>query len=296
MMTPKQIHTSNGKVAYWVNGRRKQEYALVFLHGLTADHTLFERQIPYFEGRYRVLCWDAPAHGKSRPYANFSYHAAAEHLKDILEKEQIGKAVLIGQSMGGYIIQAFLKRYAEFGIGFIGIDTTPFGRSYYSASDKWWLRQIERMAHCYPRKALVKAIARSCTSTQYAYENMLAALSQYTKRELCRLMGIGYADFLKENCDLALECPVLLLVGEKDRTGKVKRYCKAWQEETGYPLHVVPNAAHHSNLDNYERVNAEIEAFLAALGGKGTGLPAGPSATRSARAARPVQGADAAAD
>lgn len=264
-MIQKQVETENGNIVYWVNNRPEQDCALVFLHGLTADHTLFEKQISYFGKRFKVLCWDAPAHGKSRPYMNFSYHSAAKQLKDILGKEQIRKAVLIGQSMGGFVIQTFLKYYSEPAVGFIGIDTTPFGLSYYSNSDKWWLRQVEWMSHCYPYKALMKAIAKSCTYTQYAYENMFTALKQYTKQEVCHLMGIGYAQFLEENCDLVIRIPVLILVGENDRTGKVRQYCKAWQEKTGYPLHVIKDAAHNSNIDNYEQVNNEIENFLDSL-------------------------------
>lgn len=267
MITQKQFKTENGNITYWVNDCSEQEFALVFLHGLTADHSLFEKQVSHFKERFKVLCWDAPAHGRSRPYLDFSYRSVAGHLKDILEREQISKAVFIGQSMGGFITQTFLKQYPEFVIGFIGIDTAPFGACYYSASDKWWLRQVEWMARCYPRKALVKAIARSCAYTKYAYENMLAALSQYSKREICRLLGIGYAGFLEENCDLDIKCPVLILVGEYDKTGKVKQYCSAWQEKTGYPLHMIKKAAHNSNIDNYEQVNAEIEEFINILRG-----------------------------
>lgn len=261
-MKQKQLITEAGNITYWTNNGSNQDCAIIFLHGLLADHTLFEKQMSYFDERFKVLCWDAPAHGKSRPYMNFSYRSVAKQLKDILDKEQIKKAVFVGQSMGGYVIQTFLKYYSEYAIGFIGIDTTPFGLSYYSNSDKWWLRQIEWMSHCYPYKSLIKAIAKSCTCTQYAYENMLTSLQQYNKNEVCHLLGIGYSGFLEENCDLNLEIPALILVGEKDRTGKVKKYCRAWNEKTGYPLHVIKNAAHNSNIDNYEQVNSEIEEFI----------------------------------
>lgn len=264
-MIQKQLETQRGSIAYWVNDCPDQAYALVFLHGLSADHTLFEKQLAYFADRFHVLCWDAPAHGKSRPYADFSYRDAAEQLKTILEREQIKRAVLIGQSMGGYVAQTFLKYHPALVAGFIGIDTTPFGHAYYSKSDQWWLRQIEWMTHCYPKKVLVKAVAKSCTHTQYAYENMLAALQGYTKDELCHLMGVGYAGFLEENCDLAISVPVLLLVGKYDRTGKVRQYCKVWHEKTGFPLHIIENAAHNANADNPAEVNREIETFLKGL-------------------------------
>lgn len=91
---------------------------------------------------------------------------------------------------------------------------------------------------------------------------MIAALQPYSKKELCRLMGIGYAGFLAENCDLVITCPTLILVGEHDRTGKVIQYCTAWSQKTGFPLHTVSAAAHNSNYDNSEAVNQEIDTFL----------------------------------
>ena len=64
--------------------------------------------------------------------------------------------------------------------------------------------------------------------------------------------------------DIDLKCPVLILLGDKDKTGKVKQYCMAWSEDKGYPLHIVKNAAHFSNGDNAEQVNSEIESFIEA--------------------------------
>lgn len=261
MMEKKQLETGNGPVAYWIS-KCQSEITLVFLHGLTADHTLFEKQISYFGEHYNLLCWDSPSHGKSRPYSGFSYSNAAKNLKEIIEREQIKNAVFIGQSMGGYITQTYMKQYPDEVKGFIGIDTCPFGLDYYSKSDMWWLRQIEWMSMCFPHKILVKSIAKSCTYTKVAYQNMLTALQPYSKKELCYLMGIGYAGFLEENCNLEITCPTLLLVGQYDKTGKVKQYCDAWHEKTNFPLHVIPQAAHNSNFDNSEVVNQEIDSFL----------------------------------
>lgn len=264
IMQQKQHKTSSGSIAYWVS-KCQAKYTLVFLHGLTANHTLFERQISHFAGRCNLFCWDAPAHGKSRPFADFSYSLLAKNLRDILEKEQIKNVVLIGQSMGGFVAQTYMKQYPNEVKGFIGIDTSPFGLSYYSKADLWWLRQVKWMSMCFPHKLLVWSIAQSCTYTKAAYLNMLTALQPYPKGELCRLMGMGYAEFIKENCDLEITCPAVLLIGQHDRTGKVKQYCTEWHEKTKIPLHVIPHAAHNSNYDNSETVNQEIDRFLLTL-------------------------------
>ena len=256
--------TGHGPVAYWVENHQSK-YTLVFLHGLTADHTLFGRQIPYFKGRFNLFCWDAPAHGRSRPYMDFSYASAAEDLKDILDKEQLENTIFIGQSMGGFITQTYMKLYPGAVKAFVGIDTCPFGLGYYSKSDEWWLRQIEWMSMCFPHKLLVESIAKSCTYTKAACQNMLTALQSYSKKELCHLMGIGYAGFLEENCDMEITCPTIILVGEHDRTGKVKQYCDAWHQKTRFPLYKIPNAAHNSNFDNSSAVNQVIEKFLQSI-------------------------------
>ena len=250
-----------GAVVYWVHNC-SAEVTLALLHGLTANHTLFERQITHFAGRCNLLCWDAPAHGESRPYDGFSYARAARDLRRILEREGLRRVVMVGQSMGGYIAQSYMKLYPEGCIGFVGIDTCPFGTAYYSKSDLWWLRQVEWMSLCFPRGLLMRSIAHNCSCTKDGRRNMYAALQLYSRRELCHLMGVGYAGFLEANCDLDLPCPTRILLGAHDRTGKVRTYCRAWHARTGVPLRVIPDAAHNSNYDNSAAVNREIDAFL----------------------------------
>lgn len=264
MMEKKRLETGHGPVAYWAS-KGPSAYTLVLLHGLTADHTLFEKQAAHFIGRYNLFCWDAPAHGESRPYTGFSYAEAAKALREILTKEQMKNAVFVGQSMGGYIAQTYMKRYPNEAKGFVGVDTSPFGTHYYSKADLWWLRQVEWMSLCFPHRLLVKAIAGSCTYTEEARLNMLAALRPYSKKELCHLMGIGFAGFIEENCELEIPCPAMLLVGQQDRTGRVKQYCEEWHKRTGIPLHIIPHAAHNANYDNSRAVNQKIEEFLVAL-------------------------------
>ncbi|MDE6591593.1 MAG: alpha/beta hydrolase [Oscillospiraceae bacterium] len=111
-----------------------------------------------------------------------------------------------------------------------------------------------------------KAMAKQVSRTRAAYENMLQMLAPYGKKELCRLMGIGYGGFFEDNCDLEISCPTLLIIGEKDITGKVKAYNKAWSKNTGFPLVTIPNAAHNSNIDNPKAVNKAIEEFIASIG------------------------------
>ena len=71
-MEEKRYTSPRGTVHYWLRRQAGGERpCLVFLHGLLADHTLFEKQLEHFGRTYTVLAWDAPAHGRSRPCAPF---------------------------------------------------------------------------------------------------------------------------------------------------------------------------------------------------------------------------------
>lgn len=264
-MHRKQTNNSNGNLAYWVSEKFDEaKETLFFLHGLTADHTMFGQQFPFFKKEFNIIAWDAPAHGESRPYTNFNYENAANGMKQILDECGVSKVILIGQSMGGFIAQAFIYRYPDLVKAFVGIDTTPYG-DYYSKLDTWWLCQIEWMSRLFTEKLLKMSMAKQNSVTKIGQENMTAMINRYSKAELCHLMGMGYTCFLDDNRELHIPCPVLLIVGEKDMTGKVKFYNREWAERTGFPLVWIPNAAHNSNVDNSDAVNSNIIDFLKEL-------------------------------
>lgn len=264
MMIEKSILSQRGRTYYWTNDR-KSAFSLVFLPGLTANHHLFDRQTEVFSQQYSILVWDAPAHGKSRPYQDFSYANAAEELKSILDIEGITRVVLIGQSAGGFVAQSFYKKYADMVAGMFTIGTCPYSPCYYSKSDLFWLRQTKWMFRLYPDGMLQKAMAKMCGRTRHARENMLAMLADYTKDELCQLMYIGFAGFIPEISEMHIQCPMWLLVGQHDKTGKVMAYNKMCHEREGFPLYIIEGAAHNANDDQPQRVNELLTAFLQAL-------------------------------
>ena len=67
-MQGKFYSTPLGDIHYWTDFSAPDPLTLVMLPGLTADHRLFDLQVKAFAGRYRLLVWDPPAHGASRPF------------------------------------------------------------------------------------------------------------------------------------------------------------------------------------------------------------------------------------
>lgn len=155
-MLHKIIQAQGGEVHYWIIKKENASDCIVFTHGLIADHTMFEKQIPYFADDYTIILWDVPMHGLSKPYRQFSYRDTAEILHSILQEENIERTFLVGMSMGGYPSQHFADRYPNMVKGFVALDTTPLGLRYYSKSDLWWLKQAAPMAKCFTTSLLKK--------------------------------------------------------------------------------------------------------------------------------------------
>lgn len=269
MTEQKYYETEKGAIAYQRSRAKGKALTLVFLPGLTADRRLFERQMDFFEGRRDFLVWDAPGHGDSRPFTlDFSLMDKAAWLKGILDSEEIKAPVLVGQSMGGYVSQCFMERFPGHARGFISIDSAPLQRKYVSSAEIWMLRHCEGIYKVYPWKALLKSGSEGCSETEYGRELMKAMMNGYGREEYAALAGHGYrmlADAIAADLPYEIDCPALLLCGERDRAGSTKHYNRRWADETGLPLVWIKGAGHNSTCDRPEEVNLLIEEFLEKL-------------------------------
>ena len=76
-------------------------------------------------------------------------------------------------------------------------------------------------------------MAKACGTTEYSQNKMLETLSDYNNIELCHLLYVGEAAFIPENKEIDISCPVILMLGEKDKVGKVCSYNKKQTERKG---------------------------------------------------------------
>ena len=267
-MDEHSFQTRGGTIWYWTDVSAGEGSPwLVFLPGLTADHRLFDKQMEHFCGRARCLVWDPPAHGASRPFSlDFTMDDMARMLHGVLDDAGVERPVLVGQSMGGYVSQAFIDLYPDEAAGFISVDSAPLKRKYYPTWEVKALRHTKGMYQTIPWGMLKPWGAAGTAETPYGRELMRAFMDGYSKQEYVDLAAFGYrilADAIEaEGRAYNLDCPALLLCGEKDHAGDVRPFNRKWAKGEGIPLVWVPAAGHNSNTDAPVFVNAQIEAFL----------------------------------
>lgn len=118
------------------------------------------------------------------------------------------------------------------------------------------------MSSWFSYNRLVKSIAKGATKTDYTYENLYNSVSKLSKKEIIFIINKVYEEFLEKKETVKFKFPVLLLIGDSDNTGNVKKYNQKWAKHEGYPLKTITNAAHNSNVDNYEEFNKITMEFL----------------------------------
>ena len=268
-MKEKILKTVSGAIHYWTNDILPNRKTLVFLPGLTADHHLFDRQTEAFEKECNLLTWDAPGHAASRPFRlDFSLMDKAVWLHEILKKEGISFPILVGQSMGGYVSQCFMQKYPGETAGFISIDSAPLKRRYVTGAEIRLLKKTEPMYRAFSWGSLKKIGADGCAVSEYGRRLMRGFLDSYTKDEYCKLSGHGMkllAEAMEADLPYVIDCPVILICGEKDRAGSAKSYNRRWAKREHIPIRWIREAGHNSNTDKPEEVNQIIRDFVRSI-------------------------------
>ena len=270
-MKAKIYETPYGAIHYWISIKTDAQFSLIFLPGLTADHRLFAKQIKYYEGKYNIFVWDAPGHSTSYPFElTFTLMDKARWLDEILTKEGMDFPIIIGQSMGGYVGQAYSQLYPQKLKGFVSIDSAPLQRKYVTSAEIWLLKRMEPVYRHYPWKLLLISGTKGVATSPYGRKLMRDMMMVYDgdQDRYARLSGHGFrmlADAMEADLPYRIDCPALLICGEKDHAGSCIRYNKAWNKNTGIRLEWIKGAGHNSNTDSPKVVNSLIEEFIKSI-------------------------------
>ena len=124
------------------------------------------------------------------------------------------------------------------------------------------------MYRAFPWKILKKIGADGCALSTYGRSLMRSFLDSYTKDEYCKLSGHGMkllAEAMEADLPYVIDCPVLLICGEKDRAGSAKSYNRRWAKRENLLICWIKDAGHNSNTDKPEEVNRIIREFVTSI-------------------------------
>jgi pimeloyl-ACP methyl ester carboxylesterase len=98
--------------------------ALVFIHGGLANRGFWDGELRRFADRHRVLAPDLPGHGESG-YRRIKWGLPefGADVAAVIEAEQVEKAILFGNSLGGPVAVEAALLLPDKVLGVVGVDT-----------------------------------------------------------------------------------------------------------------------------------------------------------------------------
>ncbi len=247
------------RLHYWTGGKTSTPL-VVFTHGATIDHHEWDAALPIVGEHFRVLTWDMPAHGLSRP-AEFSIDSAVDDLIAILDVIGAVQAVFVGHSLGGNVHQELNFRYPGRVEAMFCLDCT-WNFQKLTWLEKFMLNLAEPIFKLYPYQTLVDQSLQLTAVSKTSQDLLRPAVMLHSKEEFIRILMAGTM-CLHYEPGYTIGKPLLLMVGDKDATGNIRKAMPAWAKvEPDCELVIVPNAIHSPNLDAPEVFHSCLLDFL----------------------------------
>lgn len=226
------------------------------LHGLVDSLEIWDRMAPALSGRGRLIRIDQRAHGRSdAPPGPYSREALADDVIGVLDALEIERAILVGHSMGGIVAMSAALAHPRRVAGLVLIGTA----SRCNERTSRWYERIARAGERHGTDGLARAIYGE--DTQRAVAGDAQGIAHVT-----RMLESLYSDPLTPAL-AALECPTLLLVGEKDPMGP--RATESIREAIPVgraTLKVVSSCGHWVHVDAPEVIVEALDRWLESAG------------------------------
>lgn len=258
------LKRSGFDIHYWTGGSPTGPL-LVFTHGATVDHHEWDITLPVVAEDFRFLTWDVRCHGLSRP-AKMSLKDTVADLVDLLDQVNVEQAVFIGHSMGGNLHQELVFHHPERVKALVFLDCT-WNFQKLTAFEAFTLRTLaEPLFKMYPYKLLVDQSLAITATTKAAQDVLRPAVELLSKEEYIQIM-MEVANCLHFEPGYQINKPILMLMGEKDNTGNIRKAMPLWAaQEPDCSFVVIPGAKHAANLDNPDFFHKTLMDFLLSRG------------------------------
>ena len=248
-------------IHYFVSGIQNKE-TIVFLHPAFSDHTCFYKQVEFFAQNFQVIIIDFLGHGLSHQgKGKDKIDKSAEHIKEVLQKENVEKVHIVGVSMGSLIAQYFALQYPEqtssltvLGGYNINHNNKEVNQTQRKEMFRWLFKVIFSM------DAFRKYTSSVSAFNQEEQFRFYESAKGFTRKSFPIMSGLG--NIIKEREYVARPYPLLILTGEKDIEVAKKAAYEWHKEESDSYFFLIEQAGHCANMDNAERFNTIVLEFI----------------------------------
>ncbi|HVL90522.1 MAG TPA: alpha/beta fold hydrolase [Actinomycetota bacterium] len=243
--------------------------AVVLLHGLLMDGSLWDPQVEALRDSYRVVTIEAPGHGDSDPAVDgYTFDDGAEGVWALLDGIGVERAVVGGQSMGGWTALRCALSRPHATRGLILIDTSA------GPEDPEKLAQYEAFLDVALTDGVSDDLAAILLMLLFSGAFAQTPAAEPWRKKLIssdpgRFAALARAVFSREPVEQRLgeiAAPALVIHGIEDISIPMER---AEQLSTALraPLHRIEGAGHAASHEKPAQVTPILRAFLDGLPG-----------------------------
>ena len=258
--------TSNGTgIEYEIEGPRTG-IPVVFVHGFPFSREMWKPQTEALKRDHYLITYDVRGHGASDVGdGQYTVETFVDDLIGLLDHIKVSRAVVVGLSMGGYIALRAIERNPDRFRGLVLCDTRSeadgnegkIKRAQQAKSVK--LEGMKIFAETF-----LKAVFHETTfqTNPQAVEMIRGVIERSSPLAVAGTLTALAARTDSTPSLYNIKVPTLILVGKHDILTPPSASHAMKEKIPGATLHIIPGAAHLSNLENPEDFNAQFLKFL----------------------------------
>jgi 3-oxoadipate enol-lactonase len=239
---------------------------VILMHGIGGNRTNWHDQLPAFAAQFHALSWDARGYGSSDDYEGpLDFGDFARDLARVLDHFRVSRAHIVGLSMGGLIAMDFYSGYPERVATLTICDSLP-GFNHLTPEQRREfvrLRQEPLLAGKEPRDiaAVVAETLIGKSACPGSFERLVASMSALHRQSYLKTIEAStsyHRSFELEN----IAVPAHIVVGDEDRLTTPEMSRRMTKRIPDARLTVIEGAGHLSNIEQPEKFNRAVLAFL----------------------------------
>jgi 3-oxoadipate enol-lactonase len=239
---------------------------VILMHGIGGNRTNWHDQLPVLAEQFHALSWDARGYGLSDDYEGpLDFGDFARDLVHVLDHFRSARVHLVGLSMGGMIAMDFYSRYPQRVATLTICDSLP-GFNHLTPdqrSEFVRLRQEPLVAGKEP-KDIAPAVAETLigkSARPGSFQRLVDSMSALHKQSYLKTIA-GTANYQRSFELEKVAVPMHIMVGDEDRLTPPAMSRQMAQRISGARLSLIEGAGHLSNIEQPERFNRALLAFL----------------------------------
>ena len=235
---------------------------VVLSNSLGSTHRMWDAQLPELETRFRVVRYDTRGHGESPvPDGPYAIDDLADDLVGLLDRLGVGRAHLVGLSLGGMTAMRMASRHPARVERMVLLCTG----TQLSPAQAW--KERAALVRSEGSAAVSSAVVQRWFTPAYLvahpdirthYEQMVAATPAEGYAGCCE--AIAELD-LREDL-AAISAPTLAVAGTEDPATPVTKLSQIAAGIPGARLYLVPQAAHLANAEQPDLINRALIEHL----------------------------------